>query len=327
MRLIADLKIAWADELSDNHVPADELVEGVLVAGESSIIYGDSNSGKTFFGIDLSCCVADGHDWMGRRTERGLVIYLATESPASVKRRLQAYQKHHKRRVPNFCIVQAPINLFASDTDTDAIIDLVKVIEAQRGQRARLIVGDTMARLVAGGNENSGEDMGLVVARIDRIRAETGAHFCLIHHSGKVQASGARGWSGVKCAIETEIEITSTPAGRAAEITKQRDLPTKGDRIGFRLDVVSLGKTKWGKDSTSCIVSPAEAPNKSTGKKVSEVGGAILEFLRSNNSATRVDIVNHFKGQYDKSGIYRQIKTLTDSGTVSNVSDLLSIVQ
>ena len=73
----------------------------------------------------------------------------------------------------------------------------MRQIEHQRGTKAWLIVGDTLARLSAGANENAGQDMGLVVRRFDRIRTECKAHFCLIHHSGKAAAAGARGWSGI----------------------------------------------------------------------------------------------------------------------------------
>lgn len=240
------LSVAFADELPDAFTPPDELVEGVLTAGDGSVLYGDSNSGKTFFVIDLAAAVARGVQWMGRNTEPGLVVYLAAESPASVRSRLQAYQKHHGARVPNFAIVQSPIDLFDGEADTDAVIAVVRQLERQRGQRVRLIVGDTLARLSAGANENAGQDMGLVVRRFDRIRTACNAHFLLIHHSGKAAANGARGWSGIRAAVDTEIEVTDSPAGRCAEITKQRDLSTKGERIGFRLEPVTLGLTKWG---------------------------------------------------------------------------------
>ena len=275
------LSVAFADELPDVFTPPDELVEGVLTAGDGSVLYGDSNSGKTFFVIDMAAAVARGTKWMGRNTEPGLVVYLAAESPASVRGRLQAYQKHHGVRVPNFAIVQSPIDLFDGDADTEAVIAVVRQLERQRGQKVRLIVGDTLARLSAGANENAGQDMGLVVRRFDRIRTECSAHFLLIHHSGKAAANGARGWSGIRAAVDTEIEVTDSAQGRCAEITKQRDLSTKGERIGFRLDTVTLGSTKWGAAATSCVVVPADAPDKPQGKRVSEVGGAVLEYLRT----------------------------------------------
>ncbi|GAO21242.1 primase 2 [Alicycliphilus sp. B1] len=311
------LSVAFADELPAAFTPPDELVEGVLTAGDGSVLYGDSNSGKTFFVIDMAAAVARGARWMGRNTEPGLVVYLAAESPASVRGRLQAYQRHHGVRVPNFAIVQSPIDLFDGDADTEAVIAVVRQLERQRGQKVRLIVGDTLARLSAGANENAGQDMGLVVRRFDRIRTACNAHFLLIHHSGKAAANGARGWSGIRAAVDTEIEVTDSPAGRCAEITKQRDLSTKGERIGFRLDTVTLGTTKWGAAATSCVVVPADAPDKPQGKRVSEVGGAVLEYLRTQPAGKKKrEVVEHFQPLYDKSAVYRELKKLVTAGQV-----------
>ncbi len=286
----------------------------------------DSNSGKTFFVIDMAAALARGVDWMGRKTEPGMVVYLAAESPASVRSRLQAYQWHHRIKVPNFAIVQSPIDLFDGDADTDEVIALVRQLEAQRGQRARLIVGDTLARLSAGANENAGQDMGLVVRRFDRIRNECKAHFLLVHHSGKAAAAGARGWSGIKAAVDTEIEVTDSPTGRCAEVTKQRDLSTKGERIGFRLDPVHLGFTKWGAPATSCVVVSADAPVKTAGKRISEVGGAILEMLRTTGSGIKKrEVVAHFDGRYDKSAVYRELKRLVEAGQVHECIGIVAI--
>lgn len=143
------LDVVFADELPDAYEAPDELVQGLLTVGGGSVLYGDSNSGKTFFAIALAAAVALGGDWMGRRTEQGLVVYLAAESPQSVRSRVQAYKKYHGVSMPNFAVVQNSLNLFADDTDTQSIIKAVKMIEAQRNQKVRLIIGDTLARLSA----------------------------------------------------------------------------------------------------------------------------------------------------------------------------------
>lgn len=304
----------------------DELVEGVLTAGAGSVVYGDSNSGKTFFVIDLCCAVARGTKWMGRHTEPGMVIYLASEAPASIRMRLLAYQQHHAVSIDNLAIVQSPINLHDTDADTDALIDLIGELEATHGKKAVLIVGDTLARLSAGANENSGQDMGLVISRFDRIREECKVHFCLVHHSGKNAANGMRGWSGIRGAIDTEIEVTVGPSGHCAEITKQRDLGTKGQRLGFRLDVVHLGRTKWGSAVASCIVLPSEAQPRKAATRISEAGGAILEFLSGNKLAlSKKQIVLHFKGRYHSTNIYRQIKDLVAAGKLIETNDTFAV--
>ena len=320
------LSVAFADELGDEFEPPDELVEGILTAGDGSVLYGDSNSGKTFLMIDLACAVARGVEWMGRKTEPGLVVYLAAESPASVRSRLQAYQRHHGVKVPNFAIVQSPIDLFDGDADTDKVIKTVHQIEQQRGMKARLIIGDTLARLSAGANENAGQDMGLVVRRFDRIRTECKAHFTLIHHSGKAAAAGARGWSGIRAAVDTEIEITDSPTGRCCEITKQRDLSTKGERTGFKLEGVTLGFTKWGAAATSCVVVPADAPEKKTGKRMGEVEGAVVEFLAAHKVGIRKsEVAKQFTGRYERPNVYRAIKTLVTAQALHEAAGMVVI--
>lgn len=309
------LSVAFADELPERYAPPDELVEGVLTAGDGSVLYGDSNSGKTFLVIDMGAAVARGVDWLGKRTEPGLVVYLAAESPASVRCRLQAYQKHHGCKVPNFAIVQSPIDLFDGEADSDRVVQLVRQIERQRGAKVRLIVGDTLARLSAGANENAGQDMGLVVRRFDRIRTECKAHFLLIHHCGKNAANGSRGWSGIRAAVDTELEVTDSPTGRCLEVTKQRDLSTKGERIGFRLDPVTLGETKWGEPATSCVVTAADAPVKQSKViKLGETQQAVMALLRGAGKNMKVrEIADQLAEQeITRTSVYNAVNRLRD---------------
>jgi hypothetical protein len=231
-------------------------------------------------------------------------------------------------KVPNFAIVQSPIDLFEGDGDTDKVITLVRMLEAKCRQPVRLIIGDTLARLSAGANENAAQDMGLVVRRFDRIRTECKAHFCLIHHSGKNAAAGSRGWSGVRCAVDTEIEVTDLPAGKCCEITKQRDLGSNGERIGFRLDVVNLGNTKWGAPATSCVVVAADAPAKPKAKHLGECEGAVLEFLAAHKiGIKRAEVAKHFDGRYDRSNVYRAVRTLVTAQAVHMAAGMVCIAE
>jgi len=311
------IKVKFADELSEQFIPSDEILEDVFVAGEGSIIYGDSNSGKTFFIIDIACAISRGVPWMGRRTEQGLVVYLAAESPGSVERRLQAYRQHHNVPLENFAIIDYPVNLFSSEADVETLIQTIKSLEELRGQKVRLIVGDTLARLSTGANENAGQDMGIVMKNFDRIRTECNAHFTLIHHSGKNAAAGARGWSGVRAAVDTEIEITDTLEGKCAEITKQRNLESKGLRIGFKLEAIVLGLTKWNKPARNCVVIPADAPQKVISKRKSELAVAIIEHLHTCAKPVQKQVLTaHFSSRYQTSSIYREIKKQLEAGTI-----------
>lgn len=328
--LVRQLSCVLANDLPDGDVEFDdELVEMTLGCSTISVMYGDSNSGKTFAAIDMGASICLGIPWLGRNCVSGMVVYLATEAAASVQLRLRAYQRHHGVRVPGFVIVQSPINLFDGNADTSAVISLVERLESEHSEKVVLIIGDTLARISAGANENSGEDMGVVMNNADAIRAATGATFLWIHHTGKDQAKGMRGWSGIRAAIDTEFEVTGVPATglHSLGITKQRDLPSKGDRFGFRLRRVNLGRNRWGTDRGSCVVEGADAPAKAErGRRPSEIAGAITEYLLQRGSGCiRGGLVKHFEGRYVRQSVYKEIKKLLDTGMLIESAGVVAL--
>ena len=131
---------------------------------------------------------------------------------------------------------------------------------------ADIVVIDTLAQVSAGANENSAEDMGMVLKRCQNIQKETGALVLLIHHSGKDDSKGARGWSGLRAAMDTVIKISSKASHKIAAIDKQKD----GDdsfKVNFHLKQFELGFDEDNEPITSCVVelesssfSPIEKP-------------------------------------------------------------------
>ena len=234
---------------------AADFVEGVLTSGAMSVIYGESNSGKTFFALDLALHVAAGRRWRDREVEQGFVLYLALEGSHGILNRVSAWKAEEGMEdvaLP-FAIVPYAVNLLDPEADASAVIDTIKQVSDQFGAAPALVIVDTLARAIAGGNENSSEDMGALVRNGDIIRQATGAHLMWIHHSGKDQAKGARGHSSLRAATDTEIEVVATGAARQASITKQRDMECSG-AFGFTLRVVELGANRRGKAVTSCVV-------------------------------------------------------------------------
>lgn len=266
--LFADLGAIFCSELPKECEFPDELVEGLLVRNEISILYGDSNSGKTFFGIDLACSIALGTIWMNRRVEQGLVVYIASESPSSVRFRLKAYEKHHNVSIgDNLLIIQTPVNFYESDFDVKRLARLLIKVCQTTGKRIELIIGDTLARISAGANESAGEDMGKVMARFDGLKNITEAHVLIIAHSGKDATKGLRGWSGIRAHVDTEIEVKEQGDIRTAKVTKQRGLPGKGDEILYKLHIVEMGVTKWDATATTCVVLPVAPEDRVTKNK------------------------------------------------------------
>ncbi len=254
--VVDKLKVVFGDQLGSDYEAPDELVEGLMTIGSSVVVYGDSNSGKTFWALSVATAIATGSDCYGRKTDPGLVVYLASEAPGSIRSRMQAIKKYHGCDLENLAMVPVPMNFYNGDQDAHDVIELVRAIEQIKGQRVRLIIGDTLARMSAGANENSGEDMGPVMARFDQVATATGAALMIIHHNGKDAAKGARGWSGIRAHIDTEIEVTEKEGTRSVTVTKQRELPSKGDTIYFKLEIIEMGTTKFGSPATTCVAIP-----------------------------------------------------------------------
>jgi phage/plasmid primase-like uncharacterized protein len=257
--MLDKLRVVFGDSLSTDYEAPNELVEDFMTIGGMAVLYGDSNSGKTFFALSLAAHIASGQPFFGRQIDPGLVVYLASEAPGSIRSRMQAIKKHFGCSLENLAMVPVPLNFYANQGDANDVIELVKTIAEIKSQPVRLIIGDTLARMSAGANENSGEDMGPVMARFDAVANATGAAMLIIHHNGKDQAKGARGWSGIRAHIDTEIEVMEKDGVRSATITKQRELPGKGEVIYFRLEVVEMGITKFGKPATTCVAVPDES--------------------------------------------------------------------
>lgn len=265
------LEVQFGDELPAEYEPPDELVEDVMVRGKSTVIYGDSNSGKTFFALGLAAAIAEGREAYGKRTDPGIVVYLACEAPGSIKARLKAISQFHGVRLKRIAVVPVPLNFYTGDADAAAVIAAIREIEAIKGEAVKLVIGDTLARMSSGANENSGEDMGPVMDRFEEICRATGAAMMIIHHNGKDAAKGARGWSGIRAHIDTEIEVVEKDGNRSATITKQRELASKGEIIYFKLEVVEMGETKFGKPATTCVaVLDIEASESEPGKKTTK---------------------------------------------------------
>jgi hypothetical protein len=101
--------------------------------------------------------------------------------------------------------------------------------------------------------------MGAFVRSLDELRDALRCHVLAVHHSGKETSRGSRGHSLLRCAIDTEIEVTRDAATgiATATVTKQRDGPTEG-KIAFRLARIELGRDQEDEPVTSCVIEPAE---------------------------------------------------------------------
>lgn len=237
-----------SDFANSEHRGPGYLIKGLLQRRSYAELFGQPGAGKTFVALDAAYHVAAGRPWMGRKVHGGTVLYLAYEGIGGITKRAQALRrKYGDEDVPLF-IAGADFNL-----REQAGRQTLGGIMAEMPEKPVLVVVDTFARALCGGDENSAQDVGAFNAAIAALIESTGACVMIIHHSGKNKNAGARGSSALLGAIDTELEVDEN------QITarKQRDVEA-GEPIGFKLEPMIVGLDEDGDELTSCTVAPDE---------------------------------------------------------------------
>jgi hypothetical protein len=188
--------------------------------------------------------VAESRPWRIGNPQGFLVAWIN-----DVLDRIAAGQAHHGINPNDFemhFVSNAP-NLLDID-DTKALVKQIML----KGQ-FDVVAIDTLAQVMPGGNENSGEDMGMVMGHCKEITRATGAMVAPVHHSGKDESRGARGWSGLRAACDFEFEVIRVDEDRVATVTKMKG-GEDGAEYGFRLQTVVVGQDEDGDAETTCVV-------------------------------------------------------------------------
>ncbi|MDH2350871.1 AAA family ATPase [Bradyrhizobium sp. SSUT112] len=97
----ADLKerfqVTWFDDV-DQSAAKEEILQGVLGAGEFSLFVAKPGTGKSVLVGDIGCHIAAGREWHGRKVKQGLVVFFAAERKKLTERRVAAWRKTHEVR-------------------------------------------------------------------------------------------------------------------------------------------------------------------------------------------------------------------------------------
>lgn len=236
-----------AEFANSERAAAGYVVKGLLQRASYAEIFGAPGEGKTFVALDIAYHVAAGNPWMGRKVHGGPVLYLAHEGVGGLVERAQALLQHYgDTDVPLY-----PISAAMSLRDKPGRQELGALI-ARLPAPPVLILIDTLARALMGGDENSAQDVGAFNSAVAALIESTGACVCIVHHTGKDASKGARGSSALIGAIDTEIQI----AGGQVISRKQRDLEL-APPIGFALKPLVVGIDSDGDTLTSCVVESA----------------------------------------------------------------------
>lgn len=233
--LLASMRdAAGLDEIED----PDPIVEGLLFQDSLAWIAGPSGAYKSFAAFDLAARYGrTDMDFHGEAMEHGKALVFVAEGGRAYKHRKRAWEKTHGP-IRGVTFVPSAIQLADMEAAMPALISVA------REHRYGLIIFDTQAMCTVGQDENSAEDMGVIINALHQLREATGACILLVHHFGKSSGAGMRGNSALYAAATTVITVerfrdskeiiklsTRSPTG------KQKD-DIERDDLKFRLELV-----------------------------------------------------------------------------------------
>lgn len=251
----------WVDDFLDR--------QGVIM------MPGGSGAGKTFLLLDILGCTALGQSFWGMKTLPGLVIYQAGEGKQGVSKRIDGWLQDRgviedRESIP-FKVLTRRINLFVDDKDTDDLIAECKLWIEYFDLPLRALVIDTFNKAITGANENAGQDMTKVLARLERMSVELNCAVIVpIHKSAEGKMRGHTSLTGdvanVLNVTELQIRDQNGRVIRTAQLDKNKD-GDKGPPHRFVLRQVVVGMREDRKPITTCVV---DRPNGDEAELVAE---------------------------------------------------------
>lgn len=221
--------------------PPTWLVDKIITEGGFASLYAPPASYKSFVALSMALAVAYGDQWMGRPTKQCGVLYIAGEGARGLGKRIKAWQRKHGRED-----IDAPFRLLAMSVNLTDPLQSAKVIRtamalaALEGSPIGLVVIDTVARSMAGADENSTQDMGRFVEACGAICLEVQAAVLGIHHTGKDTERGARGSNALLGGVDAEIKLERFEDRLTVTVTKQKD-DEEGEPIQLCVEKVDIG--------------------------------------------------------------------------------------
>lgn len=268
------------------------LIPGQLMERGLTGIYGPPGSGKSFLALDCALQVAQTQP----------VVYIAAEGLFGIRPRIDAWLKHHKgTHDRNLYFMDSAVAIFDSG-DTETFLKEIAAIAP------RLVVVDTLARCMIGGDENATRDMTVFMAHCDQIQRTIDGAVLIVHHARK-DGLTERGSTVFRAGCDVVIRLTVDDDVICVETEKVKDAAQPAPRY-MKLLPVQLDN---GRDS--CVLIPESqiaAPVKGDPLK-SQHQVKVLEALAMPafvNGATYPELVN--ATNIPDRSIYRVVSSLVN---------------
>ena len=194
-----------ADEVLRQVDNPDWLIKDVVEKESLMCIFGKPKSGKSFIAIAMAAAIAKGESFYGNESFSKPVMYVCGEGQRGVKRRLAAWQQGM------FDLTGVPLYLSdravrVNDPDDFKMLELeIEALTQQVGEIGMIVI-DTFQRNFVG-NENSAEDVGNFINKLDGLISHYKCCVCLVHHTGHGNSDRGRGSSVMGASLDYEFKV------------------------------------------------------------------------------------------------------------------------
>lgn len=304
--------------------PKPSLVQGLLDQGEVACLYGQPSCGKTFLAIDMACSIALGKPLWSRRVAQGPVLYVLGEGVGGFEKRADAWLIGSRSRDSTEALdstlttADAPINLLDPDS-------VAWILEQGKRLAPKLIVLDTLARCLAGADENSSQDMGQAVDTAYGIAQETGATVLIVHHTAK-NGDWERGSSALRAGVDAMFKVTKDLDKSVLRLTCDKSKEREPfSAMSFDLKVLTVnGVDEAGLPRTSCYPELRDMKHAADQDSVRSTPDRIAKCVRSviyelgssfqGGEASKSELRDHLMGErkIPKSTVNKGIKQAID---------------
>ena len=200
------------------------LVQRFLQTDSFAVLFGAPGSTKSFFALDLALSIATGLEFHGGDVRKGQVVYAAGEGLRGLKWRVESWLLAHPEAdeadVERNLHIIPDVPHLLDNLHTTKLLNTAEAV-ADSGDALRLVIVDTWARAMVGGDENSQKDAGLAIHACERIRKSTGATILVVHHTG-TEGTRERGSTALRGAADTSIMAVHEEMTRYTTVTVKK---------------------------------------------------------------------------------------------------------
>lgn len=181
------------------------LINDVIEQESLVSVFGAPKSGKSFVAIAMAASIASGNEFFGHGVKKkSSVLYVAGEGLRGIRSRCSILDDRESLADAPFYISNRTVRI-NDDADFTALIAEIEMIVASHGE-LNLLVLDTFQRVFSG-NENSSEDVGGFISKLDKLIADYKCCVLMVHHTGHGNADRARGSSVIPASLDNEFKV------------------------------------------------------------------------------------------------------------------------